>query len=79
MTNNGDPYENAIAERLKGIIKSEFNLYSSQFGFEETAAKIEKTIIAYNNLRPHSSCDYLTPQQAHQKSGKLRKKWKNYK
>ena len=52
MTNNGDPYENAIAERLNGIIKSEFNLYSSQFGFEETTAMIEKTISAYNNLRP---------------------------
>ncbi len=39
MTNNGDPYENAIAERLNGIIKSEFNLYSSQFGFEETNYK----------------------------------------
>jgi putative transposase len=26
MTNNGDPYENAIAERLNGILKTEFNL-----------------------------------------------------
>ncbi len=78
MTNNGDPYENAIAERLNGIIKSEFNLYSSQFGFEETASMIEKTISAYNQLRPHGSCDYLTPEQAHQKSGILKKRWKNY-
>jgi len=78
MTNNGDPYENAIAERVNGIIKSEFNLYGSQFGFEETARKIEKTMEAYNNLRPHGSCDYLTPQQAHQKSGTLKKRWKNY-
>lgn len=78
MTNNGDPYENAIAERLNGIIKSEFNLYSSQFGFEETAALIEKTITAYNQLRPHSSCNYLTPDEAHQQSGALKKRWKNY-
>lgn len=78
MTNNGDPYENAIAERLNGIIKSEFNLYSSQFGFEETAAFIEKTIAAYNQLRPHSSCNYLTPYEAHQQSGTLKKRWKNY-
>ena len=78
MTNKGDPYENAIAERINGIIKSEFILYSSQFGFEETSALIEKTIEAYNQLRPHASCDYLTPNQAHQKSGILRKRWKNY-
>jgi putative transposase len=78
MTENGDPYENAIAERLNGIIKDEFSLYSSQFGFEETAQLIEKSINAYNQIRPHESCDYLTPDQAHQKSGKLKKRWKNY-
>lgn len=78
MTNNGDPYENAIAERVNGIIKSEFNLYSSQLGFEETSRVIEKTIVAYNQLRPHASCDFLTPDQAHQKNGVLKKRWKNY-
>lgn len=78
MTNNGDPYENAIAERVNGIIKSEFNLYSTQFGFEETSSLIKKTIDAYNRLRPHASCDYLTPDQAHQRYGLLKKRWKNY-
>jgi len=47
-------------------------------GFDETSATIEKTITAYNKLRPHTSCDYLTPEQAHQKSGALKKRWKNY-
>lgn len=78
MTNNGDPYENAVAERVNGIIKSEFSLYSSQFGFEQTCSMVEESINAYNSLRPHSSCDYLTPDQAHQKSGTLKKRWKNY-
>jgi transposase InsO family protein len=78
MTNNGDPYENAIAERLNGIIKSEFNLYSNQFGFDDTCARIDKSIAAYNAFRPHSSCDYLTPLEAHQKSGTLKKRWKKY-
>lgn len=78
MTENGDLFENAIAERLNGIIKNEFSLYSSQFGFEETAKLIEKSINAYNQLRPHDSCDYLTPDQAHQKCGKLKKRRKNY-
>jgi transposase InsO family protein len=42
MTDNGDPYENAIAERLNGILKTEFSLYTSQFCFEETVQLIEK-------------------------------------
>ena len=45
MTENGDPYENALAERMNGIIKTEFNLYSSLLGFEQTKNKISKNII----------------------------------
>lgn len=77
MTENGDPYENALAERVNGILKSEFNLYHSPLGLEQTNRKIEESIEAYNNLRPHSSCDFLTPQQAHLKTGFLNKRWKN--
>jgi putative transposase len=78
MTENGSPYENALAQRVNGILKEEFNLYSSAVGFEQTCQLIEQSIHAYNNLRPHASCDYLTPQQAHQHSGVLTKRWKNY-
>ena len=78
MTNNGDPYENAIAERVNGILKQEFNLYSSQLGFEATAKVVEKSISIYNEQRPHGSVDNLTPDQAHQKAGFLPKRWKNY-
>jgi transposase InsO family protein len=78
MTENGDPYENALAERVNGIIKTEFNLYSSSLGFEQTGYQINKSIKSYNELRPHASCDYLTPNQAHLKSEKLNKRWKNY-
>lgn len=78
MTENGDPYENALAERINGIIKTEFNLYSSPLGFEQTSKQISKSIKSYNELRPHASCDYLTPAQAHRQSGMLRKRWKNY-
>lgn len=78
MTENGDPYENALAERMNGIIKTEFNLYSSLLGFEQTRNQINKSIKSYNELRPHASCDYLTPNQAHLQSNKLNKRWKNY-
>ena len=78
MTQRGDPYENALAERMNGILKGEFNLYSSSCNFEQTYAKIKCSIKAYNELRPHGSCDYLTPSQAHQQGNVLKKRWKTY-
>lgn len=77
MTENGDPYENALAERVNGIIKSEFKLYGSSLGLEETRELVARSIYSYNHLRPHASCDYLTPQEAHSISGRLKKRWKN--
>jgi transposase InsO family protein len=78
MTERGDPYENALAERMNGILKGEFNLYSSSFSFEQTSTKINNSIKAYNELRPHGSCDYLTPNQAHERGDVLNKRWKAY-
>jgi putative transposase len=78
MTERGDPYENALAERMNGILKGEFNLYAGSGGFEQTYAKISACIRAYNELRPHGSCDYLTPCQAHLQANVLNKRWKTY-
>lgn len=78
MTQSGDPYENALAERMNGILKGEFNLYDSFGNFEQTHQKINNSIKAYNELRPHGSCDYLTPNQAHQQGNVLKKRWKKY-
>jgi transposase InsO family protein len=78
MTENGDPYENALAERVNGIIKAEFDLYGRQLGFESTKEIVIQSITAYNEVRPHSSCDYLTPQQAHKQTNQLKKRWKSY-
>jgi putative transposase len=78
MTERGDPYENALAERMNGIIKGEFNLYTSSVSFEQTCLKIDSSIKAYNQLRPHGSCDYLTPCQAHEQGHVLKKRWKTY-
>jgi transposase InsO family protein len=78
MTENGDPYENALAERMNGIIKTEFNLYNSLAGFESTCQLIKTSITAYNKERPHGSCDFLTPEQAHRQQGTLKKRWKQY-
>ena len=78
MTQNGDPYENALAERMNGVIKGEFNLYSTSLGFEQARRKIDCSIKTYNELRPHGSCDYLTPNQAHNQQNILKKRWKSY-
>ena len=79
MTQTGSPYDNAIAERVNGILKAEFDLYSSNEGIEKTSRKIAESIKTYNQLRPHASCNYLTPEQAHLMEGLLKKRWKDKK
>lgn len=76
MTENGDPYENAIAERVNGILKSEFKIDDRLAGFEEVVSRIVTSIHAYNHLRPHASCNYLTPLEAHCQTGVLEKRWR---
>lgn len=77
MTENGDPLENAIAERVNGILKQE--LLEEVFPFFETAQKeVAIACSTYNHLRPHGSIDNLKPSEAHEKSGALTKRWKNY-
>ena len=76
MTENGDPYENAIAERVNGILKGEFGLSKKFTSIEQAIETTDQAIKAYNYKRPHASCNYLTPGDAHQYNGILRKRWK---
>jgi putative transposase len=78
MTQKGDPYENAIAERVNGILKTEFLGNSVFNSFDEASLRIDESVATYNNQRPHASCDYLIPDKAHETTGILRKRWKNY-
>lgn len=75
MTQSYDPYENAIAERVNGILKDEFEIGDGFADLKHAAREIKHAIAVYNNERPHLSCDYLTPAQAHTKSGVLKKHW----
>jgi putative transposase len=77
MAETGDPLENAIAERVNGILKAEL-LQKSYPNFELAALDVKKAIIIYNTKRPHSSIDMLTPAVAHISSGRLERRWKNY-
>jgi len=77
MTQNGDPRENAIAERVNGILKDEL-LDKSHLIYEEAVRNVSIAISIYNHQRPHGSIDYLTPIEAHFRSGELKRRWKNY-
>lgn len=78
MTENGDPLENAIAERVNGIIKEEY-LNDYQIDNLKQAKELLKTVVElYNNERPHMSIGNLTPNQVHQNNLKTEKLWKNY-
>lgn len=79
MTEKGDPYENAIAERVNGILKGEFLLNKTFASYTEAQEAADNAIEKYNTIRPHDSCDKLTPVQAHQNNGFLRKRWKTKK
>ena len=65
MTNNGDPYENAVAERINGILKQEFMLDTYHQDLSTMQKILQEAIEIYNRQRPHYSNFVLTPQQMH--------------
>ena len=79
MTEKGDPYENAIAERVNEILKTEFELDKDFASYDVAKRAVEKAIDVYNNLRPHASCNYQTPSETHKQEGRLIKRWKKTK
>jgi putative transposase len=78
MTQSGSPYENALAERVNGIIKNEFFPKKVYQNHKEAKKTIDRIILTYNAKRPHSSIDFLTPEIAHTHEGLIRKRWKQY-
>ena len=66
MTENYDPYANAIAERVNGILKQEFLGYDRNINLSMMNELVKNSIKIYNHIRPHYSCHYKTPQMMHQ-------------
>lgn len=66
MTEAYDPYENAIAERVNGILKQEFLGNSNSLDLKTMKSLVEDSIQRYNTKRPHYSCNYKTPEEMHQ-------------
>ncbi|AXB21186.1 hypothetical protein DPF89_03570 [Salmonella enterica subsp. enterica serovar Napoli] len=64
MTDGYDCYQNALAERINGILKMSFTLASCR---PEQAREIVKESVAiYNHERPHLALKYKTPDDVHQ-------------
>lgn len=78
MTENGDPLENAIAERVNGILKTEWIEHMQFKDIRQARDALIKVIEDYNTKRPHYSIDMKTPEDAHLQHGEIKQKWKNY-
>ena len=76
MTQTGSPYDNAIAERVNGLLKHHFGLGKIFKNYPAAVAAVCKAVDTYNCLRPHMSVGNLTPENAHITTQKLIKKWK---
>lgn len=66
MTENGNPYENALAERVNGILKEEYLYDYTVDTLAQARLVLDFVVELYNRERPHLSCDYLTPEFVHQ-------------
>lgn len=77
MTESYDPYANAIAERINGILKQEFLLERLNLPLAEMKRVVSDAINKYNNLRPHYSCGYKTPEFMHHQRKIKIKSYKN--
>ena len=79
MTEKYDTYENAIAERINGILKQEFAIDKYDTSIEIKKQLIKNAINIYNEVRPHLSNSMLTPNQMHQQNKLKRKSYKKQK
>lgn len=68
MTETYDPYANAVAERVNGILKQEFNLEQYDVRLPVMQALVKNSVEIYNTKRPHLSCQMKTPEQMHNQS-----------
>lgn len=75
MTTKNNPYENAVAERINGTLNNEPDLGNRLPDRKSAEMELKKTVWIYNNLKPHESCYYLTPVQAHNQESIGIRKW----
>lgn len=75
MTEDGSPYDNAIAERVNGILKDEYSLDEVFDHQDQLKLQVSQSIDSYNKRRPHESTHLLTPIEMHQQDKLKPKAW----
>ena len=79
MTEGGDPLDNAIAERVNGILKDEYLDHYQTDNLQDAIKQLQKAITLYNNHRPHMSISNLVPEELPtRKNQNPTRLWKNY-
>ncbi|MDR0206996.1 MAG: IS3 family transposase [Bacteroidales bacterium] len=83
MTQSGDPLENAIAERVNGIIKDEYLFNYQCDNIKDARKQLAIAVAFYNKERPHNSIGNLTPEVVHSQfhkieNEKVKRLWKSY-
>ena len=78
MTESGDPLENAVAERVNGIIKNEWLTTTEIRDLSDCRNRVSKAVEIYNEIRPHMSLGYQTPSTVHEQSGEQCRLWKTF-
>ncbi len=76
MTENGGPYENAVAERVNGILKDEYELNETYSDYHAALEATKSAVYKYNHKRPHRSVSFMFPIDAHYQKGPLKKHWR---
>ena len=76
MTQTGSPYDNAVAERINGILKQEFGLEEPFDTIHHAKQQVDQSVMLYNTYRPHLSNGYLTPEQMHRQKKLPPRTWK---
>ena len=77
MTESYDSYQNAVAERINGILKQEFLFNTQNLDIKTMKTFVKQSIEIYNQYRPHWSCNMLTPNQMNQQKSMKIKTYKN--
>ncbi len=65
MSATGNPYENALAERVNGILKQELGLDTVFVDEGQARRALREAVRLYNDRRPHLALDYCKPSQVH--------------
>ena len=66
MTDENHCYQNAIAERINGILKDEFNLDAVFESVVEAKRAVVKSVHVYNTKRTHWSLELRTPEEVYE-------------